>query len=286
MNYSWPSAKVIADTVSQRGHRITTMEVKMHRFILPEFNTHRAHSKSSASSRAIPFTKRLEIVLHDPAMPVFWGKNQPGMSARVELSPEEKERAIRAWLDARDNAVKDACRLNDLGVHKQLVNRIIEPFMWHTVVVTATEWDNFYSQRYHPKANQEEIAQAAAEWDAQPEMMAMAYAMKEAHDASVPKKSFYHLPYINDDDYRELNSENNMFKVSTARCGRVSYLNHDGTRDLEKDIALFDKLNTSTPTHFSPMEHCAFDSFNDKKYFNIKGWKSMRYLREAEKISF
>ena len=98
---SVPEAKIICDSISPDGIRLTTMEVKMHRFILAEMNTHRIFSRNSASSRAIPVKKMLERVKTDPAMPVFWGKNQSGMGASEELSPLEKEEAIKQWLEAR-----------------------------------------------------------------------------------------------------------------------------------------------------------------------------------------
>lgn len=144
------AAKIIADSLSPAGVRLTTFEVTFPRIVLAEFNTHRMFSRNSASSRAIPVKKMIERVMADPYIPTSWGKNQRGMQAEQEVAGEVSQRARQQWLIARDEAVGAARRLLDLGIHKQLTNRLLEPFMWHTVIVTATEWDNFFHLRNHP----------------------------------------------------------------------------------------------------------------------------------------
>src|ERR1035437_8630552 len=168
---SIPEAKIICDSISPEGVRLTTMEVKIHRFVLAEMNTHRVFSRNSASSRAIPVKKIIERVKTDPAMPVFWGKNQAGMGAAVELDYTEKNIAEFLWLQARDRSVKDVEDLQKLGLHKQLTNRLLEPWLWHIAIISSTEWTNFFGQRcaINPETGQPY---------AQPEMHAVAMAMQ------------------------------------------------------------------------------------------------------------
>lgn len=268
------TATVIADSVSPGGKRLTTMVWRYPRFIHSEIMTHRMFSRNAASSRAIPVKKMLEQVLNDPAIPVYWGKNQAGMQAREELSPEEIEQAKEKWFTARDLAVEQVEGLVALGLHKQIANRILEPWMWMVSVVTATEWGNFYALRRHP--------------DAQPECKAIADAAYEAHAASTPKlvmEGDWHLPFVTED---ELN--NTLFalgevvwaKISAARCARVSYLNHDGTSPvLKKDLELHDRLIAAP--HASPFEHPATPC--EGRHGNFVGWKQYRQLVPNENIT-
>ena len=176
-------AKVLADSQSPAGYRLTTLEATFPRFVLAEFNTHRVFSRNSASSRAIPIAKQLRRVLEDPYVPIEFGSNQPGMQAGPALTGEKRDAAEHEWLHARDDAVRRVLGLVTdpevaldgrrpardpaagrgrrpraaqpsewLNVHKQVANRLLEPFMWHTVIVTATEWDNFWNLRCHPDA--------------------------------------------------------------------------------------------------------------------------------------
>lgn len=239
------SAKVIADSVSAIGHRLTTLEVTFPRMVLAEFNTHRLFSRNSASSRAIPIAKQLERIKSDPFIPIHWGANQAGMQANAELSSEDQKKAKAEWLAARDDAVTHVEKLLAVGLHKQVTNRLLEPFMWHTVIVTATEWSNFFALRANP--------------DAQPEIRQAAELMREAMDASTPslvQVGEWHLPFIQPDE-REWARDNtdDAIKVSIGRCARVSYLTHDGERDHSKDIELYERLTGSG--HMSPLEHVA-----------------------------
>lgn len=253
------SAKIIADSISDSQIRITTMELKYHRFIHSEFMTHRMFSRNASSSRAIPIEKMLKQVEENPAMPVHWGKNQPGMQAREEcnelvfidvnkhdiyyLTKEE------AWIKACYLSSKLARNFSLSGYHKQIVNRLLEPFQWIKVIVTATEWDNFFKLRLHP--------------DAQPEIQELARCMKEAIDNSTPKilkPGDWHLPYILDDEWAAFNagdlSVETLQKASSARCARISFLNHDKTNpDLGKDVERSDSLRYAK--HRSPFEHQA-----------------------------
>jgi thymidylate synthase ThyX len=215
----------------------------------------------------------IDSVINDPAMPVFWGKNQAGMQANDELNDVERFYAIQEWLNARDRAVADVKKLQNLTVHKQLANRLLEPWLWHTVITTSTEWDNFFTQRCHK--------------DAQPEMKAAAMAAQYAYYTSTPtliKYGEWHLPFIDHHDYETLVFrdllqgyilDDTLKKISVARCARVSYNNHDGVRDINKDLELFEKL--SKGNHFSPFEHVATPDTTLNVPGNLKGWRQYRH---------
>ncbi|MEO2108520.1 MAG: FAD-dependent thymidylate synthase [Actinomycetota bacterium] len=264
-----PSATVVADSVSPDGVRVTTIEVTLHRFVLAELNTHRVFSRNSASSRAIPIGKQIARVETDPAMPVEFGANQRGMQAGAPLEGEEEKAAIDAWLRARDAAVDAVRVLDDLGVHKQVANRILEPFMWHTVIVTATDWDGFWHQRCSPLA--------------QPEIRVAAEAMREAFDASTPRAMAageWHTPYVRDDEL-DLDDRTKR-RISAARCARVSYLTHDGRRDLSADEELYQRLVTADPPHWSPLEHVATPAVDGEAVLgNLRGWHQLRHRLDS-----
>ncbi len=235
-------AKILADSIQPEGIRLTTMEVVMPRIVLAEFNTHRTFSRNSASSRAIPVQKMIQAVLDDPYIPETWGRNGSGMQAKEELSEQEARIAEVYWRDAAAKAVESARLLLREGVHKQVTNRLLEPFMWHTVICTAAQWSNFFNLRCHP--------------DAHPAIQNTAYAMRDAMEKSVPKCLQYgewHLPLVDDRDGAL--SVKDKVKVSSARCARVSYLTHDGVRDPSADIFLHDRLLKAG--HMSPFEHPA-----------------------------
>ena len=266
--------KIIADSISEAGKRITTIQMKFHRFVLAEFNTHRMFSRNFSSSRAIPTKKLLDQVRNDPAMPVWWGKNQAGMQAPEELDGPTKQQARGAWREAAVSAAYEADRLVGMGVHKQIVNRLIEPFVWVNGIVTSTEWDNFFALRCHP--------------DAQPEIQALAYMMRDAMDASEPWKlaeGQWHLPYITQDELQDNFEKQStlLTKISAARCCRVSYDKQDGlSPDVEEDLLLFERLAGSVPIHASPLEHQAspFESPYTRSG-NFIGWSQFRHEWEA-----
>jgi hypothetical protein len=263
---SHPTARVILDSISPAGRRITTLEVRMHRFVLAEFNTHRAFSRNSASSRAIPIANRIKEVREDPALPVRWGANGKGMQDHGDLGPVEAKRASVGWRYAAEFAVEHVQALSQCGLHKQWSNRLLEPFLWQTVIVTATDWRNFYAQRCHA--------------DAQPEMRAAAEAMRAAHLASEPVRRSLHLPYVEGYDCDDLDPYAAM-KVSVARCARVSYLTHDGRRDIDADLALHERLRSARPVHLSPFEHVASARRDpDERLGNLRGWESERSFLE------
>lgn len=288
------SAQIVADSISPTGKRITTMQLRYPRFIHAEAKTHRVIriddaeyeflqeigfmddenlSRNASSSRAIPVQKMIQDVIDDPAMPVAWGSNKPGMQAGEELAhwPIVKE----VWLEARDAAVEFANEMMNLNAHKQIVNRLLEPFGHISVVVTATEWDNFFDLRCHEAAD--------------PTMRALAEAMRDAIAASTPILSLYdgwHLPYTSDEDlnwcFYSGECYNLLPMISAARCARVSYLNHDGTNpDINKDLALAKRLLESK--HMSPFEHQARVTGDEGTalWGNLVGWDQFRKMIEV-----
>jgi len=255
------NARVLLDSVSPGGVRLTTLEVTFPRFVLAEFNTHRQFSRNSSSSRAVPTNKLIERVENDPVVPLEWGRNKAGMSASETLSAQEAEEAQREWLRARDDALAHARRLLELKVHKQELNRILEPFLWHTVIVTATDWDNFFELRCAPNA--------------QPEIRQAAILMREAIAKSKPRAVGYrewHTPLLQADEV-ELDVEARK-RVSAARCARVSYLTHEGRREIAKDLELYERLKLDR--HLSPFEHVATPAADGAAHANFRGWVQMR----------
>lgn len=243
------SAKVIADSVHHLGprpRRLTTFEVVAPRMVIAEINTHRMLSRNSASSRAIPVETMLASIEREPMLPVFWGKNCRGMSAQEEMSATEQEEARQDWLEECALAVARARRRAAKGWHKQLANRPLESWMYSTIIISATDWANWYHLRRDTQA--------------QPEVRAVADAMWGAHKTSTPVDRTrlkgierWHLPLVSDTERHSLMSA--AIKVCVARCARVSYTSHHGSRDFDADIVLHDRLLKSG--HLSPFEHAA-----------------------------
>ncbi len=282
-------AVIVADSVSLIGDRLTTLEVTLPRIVLAEFNTHRVFSRNSASSRAIPVQKQLERIMNDPFVPVHWGANQSGMQAEAELTGDAQQAALNEWLAARDAAVEHVKQLLALGLHKQITNRILEPWMWQTILVTFTESENFFALRANPQA--------------QPEIRIAAELMRKAMDESSPvllQEGEAHLPLVgytpprerfaSEEDWQDAQemaefelewaaaNKQDAIRVSVGRCARVSYLTHDGQRDFSKDIELYERLVGSG--HMSPTEHVAFPNFTEDGESlwsgNFRGWKQFR----------
>lgn len=254
-------AKVILDSTNPyNGIRLATLELKYPRFVHAEVMTHRVFSRNAASSRAIPIEKFIKRVMNEPALPVFWGANQKGMVASKEI--EAKDEAVKIWLEARDAAVSFVERLNALGLHKQIPNRILEPWFDITVICSSTEFNNFFRLRRHA--------------DAQPEIKMLADKMHEALENSKSVERRYHLPYIQPDELDTLDFED-LRKISSARCARISYLTHDGKRDINKDLELFQHLITGSGFgHWSPLEHVAEAIKEKEKIGNFVGWLQYR----------
>ena len=270
------SAKVLCDSLNSKNDRLTTLQVKFHRYILPEVLTHRVLSRNAQSSRAYPVKKLIQSVLDDPAIPVYWGENRPGMVAGKEIDVDVQSIVIpdkvsreQAWLESRDMAVKVALNYAEAGYHKQVVNRIIEPYTWTNMVISATNWDNFFALRDHP--------------DAQPEIRELAVKIKLAMEKSTPRllqKHELHLPYITEEesylpDYVKR-------KVSVARCARVSYRLYETeiNSTVEKDVELYNRLKAEA--HLSPFEHVAWEAEDFDYTANFSGFTQLRSSIEEE----
>ena len=296
-------AKIVADSINPQGDRITTYLLTFPRFILSELNTHRMFSKNSASSRAIPFEKMVKMVEEDPFIPIAWQFDHKGMQG-IEYVTEESDfggifARNESWLSARDYAIQQAKDLNSMDTTKQLCNRLLEPFMWHTVLLTGTEFKNFFElrcpiyrafgnvfksrkdciEKYPANINLTDLDWLeATESQAEIHMQALAEAMWDAYNESIPKElkeGEWHIPFRDKidaqilEDFNGLTNSFTMIKISTARCARLSYMTFDGKVDYEKDIKLHDTLLESQ--HMSPFEHCA-RAMNDEEYYSrIKG---------------
>ena len=274
------SANVVCDSVNPYGKRIVTLELRYPRWIHAEFMTHRVFSRNASSSRAVPVERMIAEVTDDPAVPLHWGKNQKGMQAREEADArvdlfyggEIAKTRGEAWLMARDMAVDAARAFAKAGYHKQIVNRLLEPFAHISVVVTATEWDNFFALRCHP--------------DAEPHIQMLARAMQRAMASSEPRElnfGEWHLPYFKSEEGVRLLVKDSRL-VSAARCARVSYLNHDGSKaDVESDLKLAYQLMKDG--HWSPFEHQATPAGKKSDpalNANFIGWAQSRQVLEAE----
>lgn len=333
-------AKILADSISERGDRITTYLLTFPRIILAEFNTHRAFSRNSASSRAIPFKKMVESVQTNPFIPIAWQKDHKGMQGTEYItSKDDIENCISVWLKARDNAIKQSICLNGAegfeAVTKQLCNRLLEPFMWHTVICTATDYDNFFNLRcpeylisWYPsdrpealepsqaifKSKKDAIARTEGECDnwteedwrecnisqAEIHIQALAEAMWDARNESTPKVlgiAEWHIPFAEDtqslrttllsgkfNDEEDITPDINKIKleIATAKCARVSYTTVGSTSNSSHtaDIELYNKLVENG--HKSPLEHSCQVASDSNWYYNIKGFKSLRYIVENE----
>ena len=267
------TAKVICDSISEQGVRLTTFEIEYPRFIHSEVMTHRSLSKNSSSSRAIPITKMLEQIESNMAIPLYWGKAKSGMQATEEVDIDDVWWYEEKWKFAFDEVSYRIEQLSDNvegkkgfmpPLHKQVPNRLSEPFQMMKVVITGTDWDNFFNLRIHP--------------DAQPEICMLAYKMYKTMQESKPielKAGEWHLPYVNTYrvksgrgvgkleyytgvvstlDYNVINLED-AIKISAASCASVSYRTEGMT--LEKADKIFDMLIKAEVVHSSPLEHCA-----------------------------
>ena len=243
------SASIVADSISREGWRITTFLLRYPRFIHAELMTHRVFSRNASSSRAIPVKKLISDIRKDPAMFEFWGRNQKGMQASSELEGFALHFVQWLWLAGMWIMTTLALLADKAGAHKQTVNRMVEPWSHITVVVTSTDYGNWFALRDHP--------------DAQPEIMWLARYMQEAYNHNRPKLLLpgeWHLPFVEKDDKRVLTEDEwqYLIKVSVARCARTSYKTHDNRETTyAEDAALFKRLIDRTPLHASPAEHQA-----------------------------
>ncbi len=296
-------AKIVADSVSPHGVRLTTWLLKHQRFILAELNTHKDFSRNSASSRAIPTKRMLRLVITDPATPVRWGRYGKGMQDAGELGPVRSFFCRRIWLFGRWFAVLTCLLLHSLRLSKQVANRVLEPWLWHQTLYTATNVWNFFALRCHPAA--------------QPEFQDLAYKMLDEYLISEPQQTGvgqWHLPFINNNDVYDAmrhNDEkiewnflpynrwtpsgalvptkektwNDLCLVSTARCARTSYMRAEEAKSFHDEITMADRL--ATAGHWSPFEHQGTPSkvSGSGRSGNFTGWTQFRKTFPTEYVS-
>lgn len=253
--------EMLADSIATNGKRMTTMLICFSRYVLAEIRTHRVIleddevemyfrgmddagrllSMNSTSSRAIPISKMIQKIKEDPFIPVFTGA-QKGMQGTDESENEALQEAAQTlWITARNNAISVAEELLKIGVHKQQCNRLLEPFGWVELIVSATEWDNFFDLRTNTQAA--------------PEIYTIACMMQKCMQQSNPTIldiGEWHLPLICQED-RDSFSVADLRRISSGRVARVSYLTHLGCPDPTKDMKLHDDLVSNK--HMSPFEH-------------------------------
>lgn len=292
------SAEVIADSVNAEGNRLTTFKLRYPRFIHAEFMTHRMLSRNASSSRAVPFQHLVSEAMDRDKMakPAVWGSERKGMQVGFPLDPEASKAAETLWQLAGEKAVGAVAALATLGVHKSILNRLLEPFTHINVIASGTEWTNFFGLRLD----------AAAE----PTMRFLAHTMWCEMTSSDPdelRPDDWHLPFVDAETMTEIGrretvqsvATDKMIKVSVARCARVSYQSFEtGKRStVEEDLALYDKLLGAQPLHASPAEHQATP---DRKlsdgasmvgwarpdlHGNFKGWIQYRKTLKDESVA-
>lgn len=298
-----PTARVLRDSENYKGIRLVTFELTYHRFIHSELLTHRVFSRNSASSRAIPTHKLITIAKTANVEPLEWGSNRKGMQPGEQLTGEELSSARHIWYKAKVKAIDCAEQMNRTGVHKQIVNRILEPYLPITTIVSSTELDNWFELR---------LAESA-----QAEIRVLAEVMKSAYDRSqttVTGTHMWHTPFICADDlqneyinrqllvlhnnYRSLlepvsmqlgmdyNADRTfrmlLLLASAGKCARVSYLNHSGEHSVIDDVNLCLRLIKNK--HLSPLEHIATPWIGETKG-NFTGWSQLRHSKIVRLIS-
>lgn len=279
------TAKLLAHSVhgNYADCDLFTVEATFARSALAELNTHRVFSRNSASSRAIPVQKMLEQVENNPFIPRRFSLAQKGMSADEFVEPGDGQwnDCLEWWIDSRDSAVDSAEKGLELGLHKQDVNRILEPFLMHTAIISSTEWHNFVDLRTAtnpetgaPLAYPPIFDLAIAIADAIDEDEADRYAVIHMAKPWEDELQGWHLPLIREEDF-DLSLPQKI-RVSAARVARVSYLTHDGVRDVEADLGLYVRL--ARGNHLSPFEHVAHP--HDVGSGNFKMWRQLRYYIE------
>ena len=273
-------AKIILDSVSPQGIRLTTFHLRYWRAIHAELMTHRDFSRNARSSRAVPS----KVLLTEPIFVPEFGLNKPGMQSEIKASPELQAKWAREWGDLAQICRDTVERWQAEGMHKQWANRPLEWFGWIDVLVTSTRWKNFFELRISPYA--------------QPEFDELAREMRNAMLISTPKllqPGEWHLPYITDREADGRWGLPTLKMMSTARCARLSYKPFDGEADVNAEIARYEKLVVSRPVHASPAEHQAtpdearadepdYHFAHPELHGNFDGWIQHRKMLPEEVV--
>ena len=291
MNQTKIKAEIVGHSLNPQGDELISVLCTFPRIILAEVNTHRMLSKNTSSSRAIPFNKMVEAIENDPFIPIAWQKEHKGMQGTEYLTDRKHENVVYEWLKAKDYAIKQATIMNNDGVTKQLCNRLLEPFMWTTMLITGSRegWENLFELRCpsyevpYPKEvkkykSKKEVRKenhnltinyTDLNWlelnkgQAEIHMMALAEAIYDAVNESTPKQlkaGEWHIPFINKIVESSITLSNeDLVKISTAMAARTSYtvVGEEKEVNYSKMIELHDRLLAQTPPHSSPLEHTA-----------------------------
>lgn len=274
--------RIIEDSVSPEDIRLATFQLRYPRIIHSELMTHRVFSRNASSSRAIPVQRQIKAIINDPAEPVEWGSNQKGMQAGDPLTGWRLWLTQLAWHGARHGATACARLAVFAGAHKQVANRILEPWSHISVVLTATDFANWFALRDHK--------------DADPTIRALADRMRRIYNIEAPtllQPGQWHLPYVHAVERHDLPLED-CLRMSAARCGRVSYLTHEGQKpSVQQDLDLFTRLMGGDPKHASPTEHQGtpdkrWKSRNrwahEDEHGNFRGWRQHRKMIPGEAV--
>ena len=248
--------------------RIATFTLKIPKFIWGHIISHRTLSRNSASSRAIPAKRIRREVLYNPFIPIYFGENKAGMVSGKQFSGLKLQLAKEIWLLSRYIPIFLHILGEKIGMHKEVVNRMLEPWLLVDIIITATEWKNFISLRKNVAA--------------QPEMRYIAEKIDLLLNKSTPtilNTGEWHLPFILENE-KDFDLETKK-KICSARCARVSYSLFDGNiSDIAADLRLCEKL--SSYGHWSPFEHIAQSLAEKERIANFVGWKQYRKEFELE----
>jgi hypothetical protein len=271
-------AEVVAHSRSTTGARIMTALCTIPRWALPELNTHGQTARNSESSRAVPPEKKIRSVLDNPYIPDF-RRRVTGMGAGELVSPEEQEFARMHWLAQRDHAVETAQHLIDMNLDKSRVNRLLEPFMYHTVIITATNWGNLLGQRC-PVGDVPDM-----DFPAQEEFQELAIDIRNILRDDKPRilgPGEWHLPFVTEEE-REAWYGSDLYlpNLSAGRNARVSYAKHADDESIERTLARAESL--ATMSHFSPLEHPAVATdMRYERHGRLIGFKPLRSFHKGE----
>lgn len=258
--------EVLSSRSTQSWRTVNTLHLRYPRIIHGEMMTARVFNRNARSSRAVPIETLLKEIRNDPFIPWHWTGHKkgmqgvPGHDALVYMPTPAADcddtwtemSNVEGWLWARDRAVEAAEAFGKAGYHKQVANRLVEPFMWMDLLVTSTHWANFLHLRDHEAA--------------EPHIRDLAVLVGKVLDQAQPTDldvGEWHLPYITAEDHAEAakrfvlqkDATDFLKKVSAARCARISYKPFDGNGSYERELERYDGLVNADAVHASPLEH-------------------------------
>lgn len=257
---------------------ITTLLCEYPRYIHSEIMTHRQLSRNSGSSRATPFNIYCERIIKDPAFFAELGINRSGMNADSVLNKENAEAFKHEYMQLMHHTVDTAMSWSaKYNLHKQIINRVLEPYVRTSTVITATEWDNFLYTRAIAKG-------------VEPVMHLLANCIKQAVDYANEnaKDGVAHLPFVTDNEFNTC-SLKDCVKHAVSRSARCTILSNVTKKlsTIEEDEKLYNWLSSADPMHASPFEHIAFATKSYEPYYNLRGgWMSQRFVLDTQRLIY